>query len=356
MDNKKPRRYGPRSYGPFPDIDDSDPELEQGDEEAGVGNVLAEAPILPFSETLVRDLLLNLSQENGRRLAEVICADYGYSISTADIHGCLDVDFFQEHAVRNGYLLTPNFLALINELRTIFSDHMDVLFSLYDFDSFLSVIDGNNLSPSYLSALMGTYSLNFSNSASLVRSRLVDFLRSTIIPALVEIINQNTILRGHSECRLGYSDREQLLLHISTVFERLIILRMMNYWNDFCSVNQALLSLLPGTDYSNPFIVARDNCGFIIPDVSSPAAFTTVHGIYLSFMAVNYLDNIIENTVLTVIDLLRPVISDPIFLKELRESGNRALSPIIHREFSRFVDSHVGPEITRFLNETLIWS
>uniref|UniRef100_UPI003B9680B3 hypothetical protein n=1 Tax=Candidatus Ichthyocystis hellenicum TaxID=1561003 RepID=UPI003B9680B3 len=372
MDNKKPSNYGPHSSGPFSDIDYSSSESEQSGEEECIDSDLnfSEAQILPFSNMVVsnlilnRNLLLNLVQENSRKLVRIICANYGYSVFTADITQCLSYGFFLDYALRNGYSLTPNFLSQLNGLRTLLSDHIDECLSSNNLGSFLVKLDRSNLLPSHLLMLMNNYSLNFSNSASLVRSRLINFLRSTIIPALVGIINQNTVVRGLNECRLIYSDRDRLFLHVVTVFERLIMLRLMNYWNSFCAINQDFLSLLPGTDYSNPFIVARDNCDFIIPDVSSPAAFTTVHGIYLSFIAVNYLDNIIENTVLIVVDLLRPVIlekvtricSDFIFLKELRESGNRALSPIIHGEFSRFVDSHVGPEITRFLNETLIWS
>ncbi|WP_242645168.1 hypothetical protein, partial [Candidatus Ichthyocystis hellenicum] len=142
-----------------------------------------------------------------------------------------------------------------------------------------------------------------------------------------------------------------------------IMLKLMNYWNSFCAINRDFLSLLPVIDYSNPFIASRDNCGFILPDVSSPAAFSTVHGIYLSFMAVNCLDNIIKNLVLTIIDVLRPVILGRLTIictglaltEELRKSVIRKLLLVIYREFSGFVASHVESEITRSLNESLIW-
>ncbi|WP_139057279.1 hypothetical protein, partial [Candidatus Ichthyocystis hellenicum] len=376
MDNKKPSNYGSHLPGPFSGIEhsasesESESELEQSDEAEDVDVTYAETQMLSFSDTVARnlllnrDLLLNLLQENGRRLAGIICANYGYSVFTADIGQCFSRGFFQDYALRNGYSLTPNFLLRLNGLRTLLSDNIDRLFTSNNFDSFLVEVDRSNLLPSQLSILLNNYSLNFSNSAVVVRSSSIDFLRSTIIPALVGIINQNTVVRGSNECELRNSDKEQLFLYVATVFERLAMLRLMIYWNSFCAINQDLLSLLPATDYSNPFVVARDKCDFIIPDVRSPAAFTTVHGINLSFMAVNYLDGIIENIASTVMDVLRPVIlekvtricSDHIFLKELRESGNRALLSIIREEFSRLIASHVDPQINRFLNESLIWS
>ncbi|WP_139057417.1 hypothetical protein, partial [Candidatus Ichthyocystis hellenicum] len=234
MDNKKSRGYGPPSSGPF-SVECSGSESEQSDEEADVGGgdrTLAEAPILPFSERAVRGLLLNLSQENGRILVEIIYANYGYSAFTAAINQCLSDGFFQDHALRNGYLLTPTFLLLLNDLRTLFSNHIDVLLNSNNLGSFLCRIDRNNLALPHLLVSANNYSLNlnFSNSAIVVRSESIDFLRSIIIPALAEIINQNTVVREFNECGLSYSDRDQLFSHVVTMCERLIMLKLMNYW------------------------------------------------------------------------------------------------------------------------------
>ncbi|WP_092487055.1 collagen-like triple helix repeat-containing protein [Candidatus Ichthyocystis hellenicum] len=376
MDNKKSR-----ISGPFP-VDYSDSESEQGDEEEGVGDrttlegavaeiggssvgaTLIETSVLPFSAGVVRELLSNLSQENARRLVEIICANYGYSTFTTDIYGCFSHDFFQGYASRNGYSLTPAFLALLNELRTIFSDTINRLLDLNNFNYFLYEIDRSNLSRQNVLVLMNMYSLDFSNYACSVRPELVNFLRSTIIPALIKIINQNTVVRGTNECELSPSDKEQLFLHVVTMYERSIMIGLMNYWNSFCSINQALLLLLPHADYSNPFIIARDNFGFILPDVLSPAAFTTIHGIFLSFMAVDRLDKIVEDRMLGIIGILQPIVlervtrlcSDFVYINEMREPGNRSLSLMIYEEFSKIMDSGIRNEIIGFLGESLMWS
>uniref|UniRef100_UPI001111993E hypothetical protein n=1 Tax=Candidatus Ichthyocystis hellenicum TaxID=1561003 RepID=UPI001111993E len=380
MDNKKNK-----ISGPFP-LDYSASESEQVDEEEGVGDsttlegavaeiggssvgaTLIETSVLPFSAGVVRELLSNLSQENVRRLVEIICANYGYSTFTADIGEGFDSDFFQGHASRNGYSLTPAFLARLNELGNIFLDTIIELFNLNNFNSFLSEIDRSNLSHQHALVLMNSYSLDFSNSACSVRPQLVDFLRSVLIPALVEIINQNAVVRETNECELSPSDKEQLFLHVVTLYERSIMVVLMNYWNSFCSTNRAILSLLPDIDYSNPFTTARDNSGFIMPDVPSPAAFTPIHGIFLSFMAVDYLDKMVESRVLHIISVLQPILlervdklcSDFIYLSELREPGNRSLSLMIHEEFSKIMDSDTSSdtrdEIINFLSGSLMWS
>ncbi|WP_092486262.1 hypothetical protein [Candidatus Ichthyocystis hellenicum] len=369
----------PRRGAPFY-IDCSDEELIQSDEEIDVAGlsplgdsvsqvdsaianpVLTGTSILSFSKEVARFFLSNFSQENRIILVERLCANYGYSIFTADIHGCLGDEFFQEFALRNNYLLTDTFLARINQLRNEFSYNIDLVLNSKDFSRFLFRIDAENLGR--LGTLTNIYSATFSRSSYRVRHHLVGVLISVVIPRLIKIIKQHTVIRGSDECILSYYDREQFFLHVVTTLERLIILKLMNYWNGFCSVNQDMLSLFTNVDFSNPFTLARDrSCSVRIPEVNSPVAFNFRYGIFISFMATDHLDEMVGDVVSDYICRLSPVVlgivkknySALYHLKYLSRIKEETIGIIINEEFSKATDESLRNKFINFLNESLIW-
>ncbi len=74
----------------------------------------------------------------------------------------------------------------------------------------------------------------------------------------MEIISPCTVVHGYDECVLNCYDETQFFLYAITVLKRLIMLKLMNYWNSFCTINQDVMNKI-GSVIGNIFMYDRDS-------------------------------------------------------------------------------------------------
>ncbi len=298
-------------------------------------------------------------------LVENLCANYGYSIYFADIEDeVFDDDFFKNHASRNGYVFTDVFLSRINELRDIVLDYIDKTLHIGKFCRFLCPVDSSNLSQKLI--LLDSYCISFSSSVYSARDRYVVFLRSEVVAALIDIISCSKVVREGNECAMSCSVMDQLFLHITTIFERLFMLKVMYYWRNFCEINKITLLSFPHIDYSDPFVCASC-CGGMyaisLPIACCPIAFDYRSGVCVSFMGANSIDRMIDDCKSDCISKLEPVIIRELkrlfkrdnSLEVLEEFKVSKLDEIIAKSFFKFMCAYWSSKFFLFFNELMIW-
>ncbi|WP_092486268.1 hypothetical protein [Candidatus Ichthyocystis hellenicum] len=384
MSYKEARAGFPFPFYPSESESESEPELEQSNvvldsglsrsltqfDASEVDGVVAPSSTSSDSDEIVLGLhclyslpfvreSLGLLEQNSYS-----CHNYGYSIFTEDMEGCFYDNFFQEYASNSGYMLTPSFLSQVNTLRTIFSNHINIVLHEGNFHIFLRQIIVRNSDDPLI--LLDKSCCDFVNLVCSVRTALVHFLTSKIIPSFIDIINKSKVVRGGDECVMSYPDKDRFFLHVVTIFERLIIVRAMSYWSGFCSSNRVLLSSFPDVDYSNPFVRANNSIimpSFVIPDVTHPVAFSFVHGLYISFMSIDYLNKIVDNCASDFVSKLDPIIRSE-FDKISNSSNcfgtllkfkNEKMFSVIKKGFLKNLDNCCKGVFANFLNELIVW-
>ncbi|WP_092486936.1 hypothetical protein [Candidatus Ichthyocystis hellenicum] len=318
---------------------------------------------IPFLQTSVRSLLGSL------------CANYGYNIDIADLCVVFDNDFFQCHPSGRGYNLTDNFLSEINSLKYAVLDQIDKVLNCNKFDRFLYQVKRDGFdSPAETESDAALLSLNsscacFAGSTYSARIEYVDFLRSEIVTSLMDIINRSSIVREGKELAMNYLDKDQFFIHVITTFERLFMLKVMCYWNRFCTINHGLLSLFPQINFSNPFILA--SCpdmiyAVSIPVVVCPVAFTHRHGLCISFVGIDNFDRIISECKAHCISILNPIVVNSINriidtndrfrnLKSLSKFIYGKIDNIVLEKFFEIMRVHCMYRIASFFNELIVW-
>ncbi|CUT17707.1 MULTISPECIES: hypothetical protein [Candidatus Ichthyocystis] len=294
-----------------------------------------------------------------------LCSNYGFSTCTEGMLGCFDVDFFQRCASNIGFTLTPGFLLQLNNLRNAFSDRIVIVFSDNGFDVLLCKLDVCDSVDPLLA--LDAHCHNFASAVYTARDTLINFLISEIIPLLIGIINKFEVVGKSGNHVMGYNDRNKLFLHVVTVFERLIMLRVMDYWGSFCDLNRDLISSFPNNDYSNPLLCARDSeriSGIDIPVVCHPAAFSFLHGACVSFMSIDYFNRVVVDVcAASCVSRLDPVIKKEIdkicnssnCLGTLLKFKSEKMSSIIRREFLKIVSGCCKGAFDDFLDSMFTW-
>ncbi|WP_092486884.1 hypothetical protein [Candidatus Ichthyocystis hellenicum] len=297
-----------------------------------------------------------------------ICGNYGYSICMDDMSDFLCEDFFQNYANRSGYTLTVNFLSEINRIRGMFVEYVNATLSRNEFSRFLFKINAYSKERSLL--LLDNNCCCFSRAVYSIRPNCVNFLKNEIIPLVLDAIGDLTITDENSRSFITCIDKEKLFLYIITVFERSIITSIMNYWNSFCNFNKEHLSSCRNVDYSNPFVRAAStemDSAVDMPTVSHPVAFTYRHGVYVSFIAINNIDTMINDCASDCIFKLKNIINNKVMdicrlcgdatcIEDLSEHVNAKMIDIILEEFRGVITNHWMSKIVVLFNELIVWS
>ncbi len=321
---------------------------------------------------------LPFSKSSLESLAENLCNNYGYNIYTSDLHEVFDDIFFQEYPSKNGYRLTHDFLSEVNLLKHKVSNYIDRIINQGKFESFLYVVDRHNHDLHSFSEyesehdllLLNKSCLSFAKSVYSTRVEYVNFLISEIIPSLIDTINKCKIIRQFNEFTMDSFNKDSFFIHITTVFERLFMFKVMSYWHSFCSINHELLSLFHHIDYSNPFIIASypSQIGSVrIPNVKYPIAFTNANGLCISFIAIDNIDKIMNECKSDCFSKLNNIVTNDIkkffdtadkfkTLRSLSRFIHKKLDVIIVEEFFKIMCSNWMIKITMLFRNLIVWT
>ncbi|CUT17666.1 putative membrane protein [Candidatus Ichthyocystis hellenicum] len=234
-----------------------------------------------------------------------LCSGYGYSVSFDEISQTYDDNFLHVYAVKCGYELTKDFLSTMLKSKRNFMEKINsILVDLCGSFSFLKDLDGDTLS---VTDLVNKFCSSFSKNVYDLRPRCIEVLRSDIIPVVISSILDSKDIVCISEREMTYQEMEQLFVYFITVLEKLIAVRIMEYWKDFCNKNKSLFLLTPTVNYSNPFACAYYS-GVRLPKINYPAAFVHKFGVNISFMALYSIDVMKGNFVRKCVDVLKDTV------------------------------------------------
>ncbi|WP_092483980.1 hypothetical protein [Candidatus Ichthyocystis hellenicum] len=292
---------------------------------------------------------------------DFLCDKYGYIINI-DIAEIYKDKFFQLYAGRKGYQLTEDFLLIINKYKKKLINRADTIFSSLS-DFFVGIVVRSTVV-----CFMNRMCSSFCESAYNLIPRCINVLKSYIIPPVVKSILYANVIDGGSVRGMTYNEKEQFFLHYVTSLERLIMLRAINHWSNFCHSNGHVLSLVADIDYSNPFqhFHCDDKVGVNLS--SHPSAFVYNFGAYISFVAFYKVDEIVSNFVKKHSALLKNSFYRKCFHVSKNNSGGkdcrddfekliRELRYFIPKEFrSKLTDGGVVDVLSDFLSKSLVWS
>ncbi|CUT17689.1 MULTISPECIES: hypothetical protein [Candidatus Ichthyocystis] len=277
-----------------------------------------------------------------------------------------EANFLQLYVTKCGCRLTKSFLSVVNGHKSEFIEKVDsILVELILSFDHLKCLDDNHTNKI---ELMSKICSSFSRCAYDLRYRCIDILRHDIIPLTIRNIFDSNVVDGDYERKMTYPEMEQLFLYFFSTLEKLVEVKIIKYWNDFCAENKSLLSSIIDIDYSNPFICAYHFDGIGIHDITHPAAFSNKFSVYISFMAIAVIDKMIDIFVRKCDDVLKEVVhykcsyicnySSNIDC-DLRRLGNELSDKfkiLIEKEFNeKVVNERFKDSISNFLNVLVIW-
>ncbi|WP_092486298.1 hypothetical protein [Candidatus Ichthyocystis hellenicum] len=305
-----------------------------------------------LSRKTTQDLCLS------RKAIQDLCAGYGYSIDFGTVIKAHEYNFFQEYAGRCGYQLTDNFLSAMNKHKMKLMGKISLILS----DGF-SFLKDFNLSCAPTNESMSSICYHFSEAVYDLRPKCIDVLQFCIVPMTIKSIFNSKVIDNSHERKMTYQEMEQFFLHYIITLERLIMFKIMSYWEDFCDSNKSPLSLLSGIDYSNPFDFARRSGGLGIPYISYPSAFRGVFESCLSFMAIDKIEDMMDDFVIKLVDELKKIVHCKCeYIRNCSDNDSddyekilNELNELIKEEFYKKLNEKVRDVFINFLNKLVIW-
>ncbi|WP_092343725.1 hypothetical protein [Candidatus Ichthyocystis sparus] len=290
-----------------------------------------------------------------------LCSDVDNSISFEVIDEIYNDNFFQLYSEDQGYSLTAMFLSSMNKYKSDFIDSIDcILTGLRNSFYFLRFIGDECVTAT---ELVGKICSSFSKFAYDLVPKCIDALQSKFFPPIIEIIYSSEIIDDRGPRKMMHTEMEQFFLHSCNSLERLIVSRLINYWNNFCNTNKNILSVLPESYYSNPFIhycrysFARKS-RFVIPSV-----FSKKFSIYISFIALDRINSISDSFIGECLVELENIVRYKCFYiynyvssaKSNLRKLYKELPSIIKKEFYKKLSKKgVIDNLNNFLNELII--
>ncbi|CUT17668.1 hypothetical protein Ark11_0845 [Candidatus Ichthyocystis hellenicum] len=296
------------------------------------------------------------------QLLQDLCKGYGYNVNFKEISKDCDDNFLMAHAVKCGYRFSDNFFSTMIKHKIDFLNKVDsILTNLCSSFYFLRDLGSKNVN---VILLMDKICYSFSQHVYSLRDKCIDVLQSEVIPATIIIIFDSVVTVGSCERKMSYSEMEQLFLLFITKLEKLIMVRIIKYWHDFCSENKELLSLVSFIDYSDPFFASYRYSRISLPHITHPAAFTCKFDEYISFMAVTKIDMMVRDFVERYSDVLKKNIRSrcmsicsysPNPFSDIKKILIN-LSRFIRKEFDKMLtEKAVEDNFSSFFNELIIW-
>ncbi|WP_092486336.1 hypothetical protein [Candidatus Ichthyocystis hellenicum] len=303
------------------------------------------------------------------RLPQGLCDWYECVSDFETISKVCDDSFLQEYAVSCGYKLTEDFLTITNKYKANFIDKVDsILIGLYDSFHGSKDLEDHDKNENLI-YLMKQFCFSFSKCAYDLRFECVGVLRSDIVPAAIKIIFDTIVIDGDCERKMTYPEMERLFLHFINALEKLVIIKIMKYWQDFCLIKKKDISLISSVDYSNPFVCAYYFDNVNPPNIDCPAAFTHKFGEYISFIAVAKIESMMDNIIERCSDALKKVIcykcsyicnySDNVYsdLKKLYDALCYNFNVLVEKEFNEKIENgKFNYNLSNFLGTLVIFS
>ncbi|WP_139057219.1 hypothetical protein, partial [Candidatus Ichthyocystis hellenicum] len=174
------------------------------------------------------------------QLLQDLCKGYGYNyiVDIKEESEIGDDNFLISHAIKYGYCFTEDFLLALMKNKSCFLEKVEsILTGLCGSFSFLGELGNKSIS---IVSLMDKICYSFSNSVYDLRDKCIGVLQSEFVPTIIGIIFDSSIINDDCERKMTYPEKEQLFLFFITALERLIMVRIMKYWRDFCSENESL--------------------------------------------------------------------------------------------------------------------
>ncbi|WP_092486339.1 hypothetical protein [Candidatus Ichthyocystis hellenicum] len=313
-----------------------------------------------------------------------LCNDCRCVVNIETISEIFNDSFLQAYAIKRGYSFTGDFLSTINKYKASFIEMVDFIltdlcsvtrpcgsfiFFSKDTEQIDQIEQTEQIEQVHKNVIDSTDKVrfSFSRSAYYLGLKCINVLQSDIIPMTIKSIFDSRVVGSGCERKMTYHEMEQLFLHFVASLEKLIIVKVMKYWHDFCNEKKVFLSLI--SDYSN-----SPGCVFcsskVIPSgIHSPSSFTNKFGRCISFMAVAKIDEMISNFTGNLGSTLKKIVrskcqcicnySDRAYddLKELREESRDKFKMLIEEEFSKkIIEEGISDKFGNFLKDIFIWN
>ncbi|WP_176695793.1 hypothetical protein [Candidatus Ichthyocystis hellenicum] len=288
-----------------------------------------------------------------------LCFGYGYSIDFETIAKVCDCNFFQEYASSCGYQFTESFLSSIYKHRVKLVRKINPILT----EGFSFLKNGSS-KLKITDELMDGISYSFSKAVYDLRPKCIDILQIHIVPLVIKSITNSGIIDNNCERKMTYQEMERFFLYYITTLERLIMAKIMNYWEDFCDANKYKLSSLSVVDYINPFTRSYKSAGIIVPQVNYPAAFVCIFESCISFMAIDKIEDMMDDFVVKFVDELKNIVrckcayicSHGDNACESIKKMRNGLTDLIKKEFYKRVrEKEVTDYFNNFLSKLIIW-
>ncbi|CUT17684.1 MULTISPECIES: hypothetical protein [Candidatus Ichthyocystis] len=300
---------------------------------------------------------------SNKLLLQDLCIDYEHSIDIEVISKICDDDFFQEYAVKNGYILTKHFLSVMNRHKLYFVDKINsILVSLSSsFRFFLKNLENSNKTINEICC--NEVCCFFSKNAYKLVPKCINFLQSNVVPATISSIFESKVVDGDCDREMTYSEMEELFLYFVSSLEKLIMLKIMKYWHDFCNKSDSLLPLIAGPSYSNPFICASNFDGISVIKFICPASFSNKFGKYISFMAVSRIEVIMHNFIVKCNYVLKEMVRTKCsYIRDCSKAYYKfnelryKFKVLVKEEFDKkIIEEGIEYKLSNFLKNVVIW-
>ncbi|WP_092486280.1 hypothetical protein [Candidatus Ichthyocystis hellenicum] len=302
------------------------------------------------------------------QLVRDLCSNHGVDTSIETVAEVFKDDFFQLHAAKFGYTFTEDFLSIVNKSKIDFAEMVDsILPRLHGSFSFLGQLGGGKKT---LMELMNKICSSFSNSSYKLRDECCDVLESSFIPSIINTISSYHITTGIVERKMTYCEKEKFFIHYVTTLERIIMAKIMGYWNEFCGKNKLIFSSLPSVSYIDPFYSSRFVYGFSHHEATCPVAFSNMFGACISRMAAADIDRMGYDIIGTYLCMIKNTVRSKCvivhdksvsdynfdFINEIKIIRKYFIN-LIGKEFDKIIDKNlVRGKFGGFLKKLLIWN
>ncbi|WP_092486321.1 hypothetical protein [Candidatus Ichthyocystis hellenicum] len=292
-----------------------------------------------------------------------ICSLYGYNIDFEAISEIYKDNFFQLHALNNGYKFTACFLSIIDKNWKKFIGEIDSILE-NSFPFFYGIRkEYTNFSKSMKEIFLDFSKSIYCKYACHLKPKFINFLQHNSIPLIVgNIINCN-IIDAEGERKMTHLEMEEFFLHYITTSVSVIISRIINYWDCFLDKSMSISSLLPYIDHISNFDICIYNDSF--SNVVFSAAFICKFGVCISFVANTKIDimksdfirkcsselkRIVNSRCTNIYNCSSNVVADVKKIKyELRD--------LVRKEFFKNVRDEIWRDkFSSFLREVVIWN
>ncbi|WP_157722265.1 hypothetical protein [Candidatus Ichthyocystis sparus] len=293
------------------------------------------------------------------KLFENFCNSYSFISNSGAVSEICGDNFLYKYDIDYRYKLTGNFLSIMDGYRIKFIDKTDSILDVLScsFSFFLKELGDYDKNMTYL---INKACFSFSKCVYRLRPKCIDFLRSDIIPAVIKSIFDSKVVDDGSEREMTYPEMEQFFLYFVSALDKLLMYRIMRYWQDFCDRNNKIFVY-----YGNPFDCAYRFYRISDHNIYYPSAFVYKFGKFISFMAVVKIDEMLGCFVGSCITALKKLVNYKCSCICYYSSGfsdnlnklRSKINDLIEEEFDKkIINEGINDRFSNFLKDIVIWN